>query len=88
MGLDVIFGDSADFSGISTSYPLKVSDIVQKAFIEVNEEGSTAGAATTIEIDGRMWYDYKKINVNKPFIVLIASRDYLLFTAKITDPSL
>lgn len=41
-----MFESTANFKGINESTPLKVSKILQKAFIEVNEEGTEAAAAT------------------------------------------
>lgn len=45
LGLDDIFTDSADFSDIVDT-PLKIAKVIQKAVIEVNEEGTKASAAT------------------------------------------
>lgn len=47
MGMKEMFSDSADFSNLLASpEALKVSEVVHKAFIEVNEEGTEAAAAT------------------------------------------
>jgi len=49
LGLGSMFGLDADFSGIptpNTKEELFVGKVIQKAFIEVNEEGTEAAAAT------------------------------------------
>ncbi|XP_018347603.1 PREDICTED: serine protease inhibitor 3/4-like isoform X4 [Trachymyrmex septentrionalis] len=48
MGLSEAFSSKANFNGIS-DVPLKIDKVVQKAFIEVNEEGSEAAAVTEVE---------------------------------------
>lgn len=47
IGLERIFSNAADFSGmLQSNESLKVSAVVQKAYIEVNEVGVEAAAAT------------------------------------------
>jgi serine protease inhibitor len=51
MGMSRMFTNGAEFSELlEQNEPLKVSKVVHKAFIEVNEEGAEAAAAT-----GRTW---------------------------------
>ena len=49
LGMGVAFGSGADFSAMTERHVV-VSDVLHKTFIEVNEEGSKAAAATAVEI--------------------------------------
>ena len=46
LGMPLAFSDQADFSGMSTEKEQKLFDVVHQAFVDVNEEGTEAAAAT------------------------------------------
>ncbi|XP_011497723.1 PREDICTED: serpin B6-like isoform X2 [Ceratosolen solmsi marchali] len=88
LGLTEMFTEKANFSGISNN-PLLVNSIIQKAFIDVNEEGTEAAAST---VSMMVPYSYnsnpRTIIVNRPFLFqIIDTRNKLtLFIGAVTDP--
>ncbi|VDM82998.1 unnamed protein product [Strongylus vulgaris] len=73
MGIDDMFSDEADLSGIVKSPKLKVSDAAHKAIIEVDEEGTTAAAASTVKIVPMMLImeEPKKFVADHPFLFIL-----------------
>lgn len=93
MGLSVAFSGEADFSRISNE-SIFISDVFHKAFVEVNEEGTEAAAATIIEIDlvsaGEDQPPVTKyFNANRPFIFAISEKKSgsILFIGKVNFPA-
>ena len=50
LGLTEAFSDHADFSGITEAEPLRIGAVAHKAYIDVDEHGTEAAAATAIII--------------------------------------
>ncbi|XP_017792670.1 PREDICTED: serine protease inhibitor 3/4-like isoform X2 [Habropoda laboriosa] len=67
MGLTDAFTTRANFSGIADAR-LLISKVIQKAFIEVNEEGSEAAAATGLVILKKCEVTAVDITVTHPFL--------------------
>ncbi|MBI9020589.1 MAG: serpin family protein [Verrucomicrobia bacterium] len=86
---DAFDAQRADFSGISTE-PLFIDDVVHKAFVEVNEEGTEAAAATGIIMRTTSIGPPPKIfRADHPFIFLIRENESgkILFMGRMCDPS-
>ena len=92
MGMEDMFNkDKADLSGITgENDDLYVSSVLQKVFVEVNEEGSEATAATELTIRMRcLPPPNQKFNVDHPFLFIIRDRltGMILFQGRVVDPS-
>ena len=74
---------------MSVKEELYVSKVVQKAFIEVNEEGSEAAAATAGIMMARMAGINPQFLCDKPFLYLIKDNltGLVLFAGRVSDPS-
>lgn len=90
LGMQSTFAD-ADFSGMTDSEQLFVSDIVHKSYLEVDEDGTVAAAATSVSFPGGLPGPGPKpfeMIVDHPF--LCAIRDdktgEILFLGAIYDP--
>ncbi|XP_077188654.1 antithrombin-III [Paroedura picta] len=92
MGLEDLFNPgTARLPGIVSGGrdDLYVSDAFHKAFLEVNEEGSEAAAATTVLMMGRSFPAPRVVfNANRPFLVLIreVAINAILFMGRVANP--
>ncbi|KIH50812.1 serine proteinase inhibitor, partial [Ancylostoma duodenale] len=81
MGVNEMFSDSADLTGITASPPLKVTKANHKAIIEVDEKGTTAAAATSFKIEPRSRKPDPAVKfiANHPFIFILTKNNNPLF---------
>ena len=92
-GLGIMYDQNqADFSGISNE-PLVVGKALQQVFLDVNEKGTEAAAATALtfiavseEHDKRRPVQF---HVDRPFLMLImdGETDAIVFMGRITNPN-
>ncbi|XP_028251990.1 protein Z-dependent protease inhibitor [Parambassis ranga] len=87
MGMTSIFSNAANLTRLSKEERLKVSEVLHKAVIEVDEIGTTAAAATTT---GIIPYSLPRtFTVNRPFFFFIyhENTNCLLFMGRVIDPT-
>ncbi|KYQ54644.1 Serpin B3, partial [Trachymyrmex zeteki] len=90
LGIRDIFDDTALLTGIAktrrASRRLRVSDVVHKTGIEMNENGTTAYAATEIQIGNKI--EEGTFHANHPFVFYIEDETTgtILYVGKIQNP--
>ncbi|XP_070603239.1 leukocyte elastase inhibitor-like [Erythrolamprus reginae] len=89
MGMTDAFDEGkADFSGMSTNNDLVISEIVHQSFVEVDEEGTEAAAATGVITVVKTAALAIKFKSDHPFIFVIKDRstNRILFMGKYASP--
>lgn len=89
LGVQDLFSSSkADLSGMSGSRDLFISKIVHKSFVEVNEEGTEAAAATGGIATFCMLLPEEEFTVDHPFIFFIRHNptSNVLFLGRVCSP--
>ncbi|EYC45617.1 hypothetical protein Y032_0421g1162 [Ancylostoma ceylanicum] len=81
MGITEMFSNTADLTGISKASPLKVSDAAHRAIIEVDEEGTTAAAASffRVYLVSMRWDKPTRFVADHPFLFVLTKNNNPLF---------
>jgi serpin B len=92
MGMPLAFGPKADFSGMSTEEKLVIDAVIHQAYVDVNEEGTEAAAATAVTMRALAVHNPQPpviFRADHPFAFMI--RDVrsgaILFMGKVMNPA-
>ena len=90
MGMSRVFTPGeADLSGMSSEQELFVSAVIHKAFVDVNEEGTEAAAATGVEVKSVAAIEGPAVfRADHPFVFLIRDNRTggILFLGRLANP--
>lgn len=95
MGLKTAFASSADFSGMTGDKSLDISAAIHKAYIDVDENGTEAAAATAVVMEMATAMQSRTpppppiiFTADHPFLFLIQDNasGAILFMGRVTDP--
>ncbi|NXB77906.1 NEUS protein, partial [Donacobius atricapilla] len=88
LGITELFSSSADLTAMSDNKELYLAKAFHKAFLEVNEEGSEAAAASGMIAISRMAVLYPQVIVDHPFFFLVRNRrtGTVLFMGRVMHP--
>jgi len=94
LGMPLAFTSRADFTGITTAERVHISDVVHQAYLDVDEQGTEAAAATAVVIRAAarvMMPDPPvEMTVDRPFLFGITelASGRPLFLGRVTDPAM
>ncbi|MCW1805896.1 serpin family protein [Brachybacterium squillarum] len=89
LGMDAPFTDDADFTGITGEERLRITGVVQKAVITVDEEGMEAAAATAVSVGATSApAEPKELVIDAPYVIVAfeTSTGAPLVAGRVGDP--
>jgi serpin B len=89
MGMPIAFSGAADFSGMTGTRDLCISEVLHKAFVSVDEAGTEAAAATAVIMRETAMPDQPiEVTIDRPFIFLIRDIETgaVLFVGRVLNP--
>jgi len=92
LGMVDAFTSAADFSGMDGSKKLSIQHVIHKAFVDVNEEGTEAAAATAVAVGVTSAIIEPEppvvLKIDHPFLFAICERQTgsVLFIGRVVDP--
>jgi serpin B len=92
MGMPLAFGPKADFSGISSEEKVAIDDVIHQAYVDVNEEGTEAAAATAVTMRALAVHNPEPpvvFRADHPFTFMIRDTrsGAVLFMGKVMNPA-
>jgi serpin B len=92
LGMRLAFTDHADFGGMVANAPLMIDEVYHKAFVQLDEEGTKAAAATAVVMAPAGVAEPRSVpefRADHPFLFLIRAVDSgaILFLGRVSDPS-
>jgi serine protease inhibitor len=90
LGMPSAFDESkADFTGMDRSGAVSISEVYHKAFVDVNEEGTEAAAATGVAMRKRSLPIIQEFRADHPFLFFIRDsvNDVILFAGRFYKPA-
>jgi serpin B len=91
MGMPTAFTYSADFSGMDGTQDLYIQKVIHQAFVDVNEEGTEAAAATGVSVGlkSAMPQQTPIFRADHPFVFIIQDKENgnILFLGRVSNPS-
>lgn len=88
LGLGEAFSDSADLSGINGKRDLKILEVVHQAFVNTDEDGTEAAAATGVIAGTTSLPMNRSVRIDRPFLYAIRDRatGAIVFMGQVVNP--